>query len=97
MSQKGRRTAAERPAEGRWRDLHLERPGGVGGARSLQRGRSYQRSGRVRQLARSADGTLLAWVHGQLRYATRVELAAEPPDGPALASRCTCPLGIQRL
>jgi len=94
MSQKGRRTAAERPAEGRWRDLTWNDLEAWAGARSLQRGRSYQRSGRVRQLARSADGTLLAWVHGQLRYATRVELAAEPPDGPALASRCTCPLGI---
>jgi uncharacterized Zn finger protein len=42
------------------------------GARSISRGRGYQRA--VSELAMSADGQLLAWVQGTHRYATTVEL-----------------------
>src|SRR5581483_9287623 len=58
------------------------------------KGRRYQRSGRVRGLARGDDGGLLAWVHGSTRYATQVELRAKPVDGTRLFARCTCPLQI---
>jgi uncharacterized Zn finger protein len=63
-------------------------------SRSVERGRSYQRSGRVRDLAVSADGQLLAWVSGSERYATRVELWPEEAGESKLVSRCTCPVGF---
>ncbi|MEW6753131.1 MAG: SWIM zinc finger family protein [Candidatus Latescibacterota bacterium] len=52
----------------------------------VERGRTYQRRGAVRDLARTADGGLLAWVSGTERYATRVTLQAG-----SLTSACTCP------
>lgn len=52
-----------------------------------QRGERYQRSGRVRDLAISEDGRLVAWVEGTQRYATLVD----DDDGPI--SSCTCPYG----
>jgi uncharacterized Zn finger protein len=76
-----------------WRDLTWDDLDAWAGPRSLQRGRSYQRTGHVRDLARCADGSLLAWVQGQQRYATHVELRPEEGE-PGLLSRCTCPLGI---
>ncbi|MBN9119227.1 MAG: SWIM zinc finger domain-containing protein [Planctomycetes bacterium] len=62
------------------------------GARSVQRGRSYQRGGRVKDLRVSAEGALLATVIGTHRYATTVSLApgATPPS---FVSACTCPIG----
>jgi uncharacterized Zn finger protein len=62
------------------------------GPRSLQRGRSYQRTGRVQDLARAADGALIAWVRGTERYATLVQ-RIEADGQCTLRSRCTCPLG----
>ena len=58
------------------------------GARTLSRGKEYQRSRRVRSLTRSRDGTLIAWVDGSEPYATAVTFQ----DG--LVSECTCPVGI---
>jgi uncharacterized Zn finger protein len=58
------------------------------GARTLSRGKEYQRGRRVRSLARSWDGTLVAWVDGSEPYATAVTFN----DG--LVSECTCPVGI---
>jgi len=60
---------------------------GWAGAKTLSRGMEYQRSGRVDSLARSRDGTLVAWVNGSERYATAVYF----DDG--LVSECTCPVG----
>jgi uncharacterized Zn finger protein len=79
-------------AEDRWRRFTWDDLSAWVGSRSLQRGRSYQRSGRVGQLARTADGALLAWVRGTNRYATRVALQDED-DGTGLTSRCSCPIG----
>ena len=50
------------------------------------RGKQYQRDGYVSELARTADGGLIAWVDGSRRYATMVEIR----DG-ELLSDCTCP------
>jgi uncharacterized Zn finger protein len=58
------------------------------GSSILSRGRSYQRSGRVRELAHTASGGILAWVQGTFRYATRVEVAKK-----TLVASCTCPYG----
>ena len=62
------------------------------GTRSVERGRTYQRGGRVKGLKTLGDSALLARVVGTERYATMVELI---PGGsrPSLESTCTCPIG----
>lgn len=85
--------AAASTADG-WRDLTWDDLEQWTGARSLERGRSYQRSGHVRNLARSAEGVLLAWVQGTDRYATRAELKSDSHGTILPSSQCTCPLGI---
>ena len=62
------------------------------GSRSVERGRSYQRGGRVRNLAITDDGRLLADVNGTERYVTSVSLASTGKRRSQLASQCTCPL-----
>ncbi len=64
------------------------------GGRSVDRGRSYQRGGRVRDLAVTEDGRLLAWVQGTRRYATTVEWNPSRRGADRLQSRCTCPVGF---
>jgi len=58
------------------------------GSRVLSRGQGYQRSHRVKDLAQTQTGALVAWVHGGQRYATEVDFE----DG-ELISACTCPYG----
>jgi uncharacterized Zn finger protein len=94
MARHNRAGADRATVEDRWRRLTWDDLEAWAGSRSLQRGRSYQRSGHVQQLARTEDGVLLAWVQGTERYATEVELADEPDEEPALISRCTCPVGV---
>jgi len=61
------------------------------GGRVASRGRSYHRQGRVSGLAKTDDGSLIAWVAGTHRYATSVGV-----DGDGLPnSLCTCPYGLQ--
>jgi uncharacterized Zn finger protein len=60
------------------------------GSRTVTRGRSYQRQGRVKKLAVSEDEELLATVEGTHRYTTTVALG----PGASLESSCTCPVGI---
>lgn len=56
------------------------------GGKVVSRGRSYQRQGLVRDLAVTDDGSLIAWVDGTERYATRVVIDKDGlPD-----SICTC-------
>ena len=57
------------------------------GGKIVSRGKSYQRQGRVSDLAVTDDGSLIAWVDGTERYATRVVMDEDGlPD-----SICTCP------
>ncbi len=63
------------------------------GSRSVERGRAYQRQGRVHDLAISEDGRLLATVQGGERYAVTVWCEQSAKKGGALYSRCTCPVG----
>src|SRR2546426_5559434 len=58
------------------------------GSRIVSRGKSYQRSNRVRELARTVSGGVIAWVQGTSRYATRVKIAKKK-----LTASCTCPYG----
>jgi uncharacterized Zn finger protein len=76
-----------------WANLTWDDLNAWAGARSLERGRSYQRGHHVRDLAVSADGMLLAWVRGTERYATQVELRQGAAGVTKLASVCTCPVG----
>ncbi len=68
-----------------WQDLE-----DWAGSRIVARGRGYQRDGCVSNLARTADGGLLAWVDGTERYATLVHI-----HGGELESDCTCPYGLE--
>jgi len=63
------------------------------GPRSVERGRAYQKQGRVHDLAISEDGWLLATVTGGERYAVTVWCEQSAKTGGALYSRCTCPVG----
>jgi uncharacterized Zn finger protein len=62
------------------------------GGRSVTRGRSYQRGGRVKDLRISKAGELLATVVGGDRYTTRVALMSGDRRT-KLKSSCTCPVG----
>ena len=65
------------------------------GSRSVQRGRSYQRGGQVRNLAVSSDGRLLAAVQGTHRYVTSAQLDAKKKSHDRIVGICTCPVGSQ--
>jgi uncharacterized Zn finger protein len=56
------------------------------GSRVVSRGKSYQRSKLVRDLAITEAGDLLAWISGSNTYATKVSI-----DKGAIVSFCTCP------
>jgi len=62
------------------------------GSRSVGRGRSYQRGGRVANLVICEDQSLLATVQGSEPYVTSVRLV--PHGDEPLRSRCTCPVGF---
>jgi uncharacterized Zn finger protein len=60
------------------------------GGKIVSRGQNYQRQGRVSDLAVTDDSSLIAWVDGSARYATRVVMDEDGrPD-----SICTCPYGL---
>jgi uncharacterized Zn finger protein len=54
----------------------------------FKRGQDYELRGRVRELAATPQGGLVAWVQGSQSYATRVILRTDQ-----LAADCTCPYG----
>lgn len=56
------------------------------GSKIVSRGKSYQRNGYVKDLARTTDGSLTAWVEGTERYVTQVFF-----EDDELESDCTCP------
>jgi uncharacterized Zn finger protein len=64
-----------------WDDLEL-----WAGHKIVSRGRAYQRSKTVRELAVTDSGEIVAWVDGSTTYATRVSL-----DNGEISSICTCP------
>jgi len=59
------------------------------GSKTLSRGKTYQKSSAVQDLAVAGEARLIAWVQGTKRYATEVEIIGGEPD-----SGCTCPVGI---
>ena len=58
------------------------------GSRVLSRGQGYHRDHRVRELAQTQTGGIIAWVQGEQRYATEVNF-----ENGELISVCTCPYG----
>jgi len=56
------------------------------GNKIVSRGKNYQRSSYVKDLACAPDGSLIAWVDGTERYATRIFFKDDE-----LESICTCP------
>jgi uncharacterized Zn finger protein len=77
---------AGRAAKSVWQKLTWNDVAQWAGAPTAERGAAYR--DRVRDLAVTADGNLLAWVEGERRYATLVEAS-----GRRLHSQCTCPIG----
>jgi len=75
----------DRFADLTWNDLEE-----WAGSRIVSRGKSYQRQGRVRDLAITKDHGLIAWVEGTERYATKVIM--ENDDLPEAI--CTCPFEL---
>ena len=69
-----------------FRELSWDDLKGWAGSTIVSRGRSYQSSGSVSDLACTKDGGIIAWVDGTRRYATRVDI-----DGHELTSVCSCP------
>ena len=47
------------------------------GGRIVSRGKSYQRQGRVFDLAATVEGSLVAWVKGSARYTTKVDVDSD--------------------
>jgi len=73
-----------------WDDLTL-----WAGSRSVSRGRSYQRQGRVEALAATREGGLLATVVGGQRYVVLVSYDQQSKGRKrTLQSTCTCPVGV---
>jgi uncharacterized Zn finger protein len=58
------------------------------GNKIVSRGQSYQRSGLVKDLAITPEGSLVAWVQGTHRYATLIDVQKNK-----LISNCNCPFG----
>ena len=71
-----------------FRDLASDDLEAFADARTLERGRTLQKDRQVHELARTADGGIVAWVQGGERYATRVDRLKG-----RLVSICTCPVG----
>jgi len=86
--------AAQRTPGDGWLSLTWDDLEEWAGARSVERGRSYQRGERVKKLAITDAGELLATVRGSYEpnYTTTVSL--KPGKAKSLASNCTCPVGL---
>ena len=79
-----KKTSPDRFSDLTWNDIEAWASGEI-----ASRGKNYQQQGRVADLAVTDDGSLIAWVDGSKRYATRVVMDEDGlPD-----SICTCPYG----
>ena len=88
---KGEKKRLETPNN--WAALTWDDLDGWAGNRSVSRGRAYERQGRVKDLAISENGRLLATVQGGERYVVSVWLNAGKKKRDRIESHCTCPVG----
>ena len=86
---KSKSAETERWASLTWDDVDTWAMG-----RSMARGRTYQRQGRVKDLASAEDGRLLATVLGGERYTVSVWLTPATKKQSKIESKCTCPVGF---
>ncbi|MCC7473766.1 MAG: SWIM zinc finger domain-containing protein [Pirellulales bacterium] len=93
MSSEKRGKKQENKAANGWASLTWDDLDRWAGSRSVSRGRSYENQGRVKGLAISEDGRLLATVHGGERYVVSVWLVAGKKLD-KIDSQCTCPVGL---
>ena len=88
------KSKAQKPSrDDGWTVLSWDNLAEWAGPRSVDRGRTYQKQGRVHDLAISEDGWLLATVTGGARYAVTVWYESSAKKAGAIYSRCTCPVG----
>ena len=91
MADSSKQTAAQKFP---WEKLTWDHLSGWTDSRSLDRGRSYQRRGAVRNLNLLPDGGLLADVSGTHRYATHISVKGRGRDlSKRLEAACSCPVG----
>jgi uncharacterized Zn finger protein len=91
---RGKQAAATKgKASKGWTSLTWDDLDAWAGTRSVARGRAYQRQRRVKDLAISGDGRLLATVLGGERYVTSVWRTDARNKADAIQSDCTCPVG----
>lgn len=89
-----KKKAAKKASAARlWASLTWDDLDAWAGSRSVSRGRSYQRGGRVKHLAITKDGRLLATVYGTDPYFVTVECRTADGQHGFASSRCTCPVG----
>ena len=93
MPQRQKAKTRATDAHSLWEALTWEDLNAWAGARSVQRGRTYQRQGRVDDLVLSEEGRLLASVSGNHVYVTSVWCTSESPREHPIQSTCTCPVG----
>ena len=87
---KGKSADIERWVLLTWEDVDVWAMG-----RSMERGRAYQRQGRVKDLVVAEDGRLLATVLGGERYTVSVWLKPAAAEHESkIESKCTCPVGF---
>lgn len=77
-----KKTKLDRFSDLTWNDIEA-----WAGVKIVSRGQNYQRQGCVSDLAVTDDGSLIAWVDGSERYATKVVMDEDGLPG----STCTCP------
>jgi len=86
---------AKQPAPGDgWLSLTWDDLEEWAGGRSVERGRTYQRGGRVKNLAVTDAGELLATVRGSYEPNYTTTAALKPGKAKSLSSNCTCPVGL---
>lgn len=86
--------AAQRTSGDGWLSLTWDDLEEWAGARSVERGRSYQRGGRVKNLAITDAGELLATVRGSYEPLYTTTASLKSGKARSLASNCTCPVGL---
>ena len=82
-----------KPVAAAWLVLTWEHLDDWAGSRAVQRGRSYQRQGRVKNLVIDDEGRLLATVAGTERYVTSASIKPAGKSKDRLGSACTCRVG----